>query len=105
MKKLFERITNGDCVEPLIRNEKYELLFQYGVNVYQYHLYRVGVGGQIITVDVYPHEKVEILTFISWTSPEVEEVKEICKKLYRDLRIFLKSEITDKIKQLEGAVL
>ena len=92
MKKLFERITNGKYTEPLVENEKYELLFQKGVNIEQYHVYRKDET-HILTVNVYPHEKVDIITLISWESPEVEEVKDICIELFRDLKIYLKQEV------------
>ena len=92
MKKLFEKITNGRYTEPFVENEKYSLLFQRGINIEQYHVYRKDQT-HILTVNVYPHEKVDIITLIPWGSPEVEEVKAICKELFRDLKIYLKQKV------------
>jgi len=95
MRELIEKITNGRYTEPLVKNEKYEVLFQKGINIDRYHIYRKEENDSIhiLNVDVYPHEKVEIVTFVSWGCPEVEEVKDIVKELFGDLRIFLKTEI------------
>lgn len=93
MKKLIEKITNGNYKEPFIKNKRYSVLYQEGVNVEQFFIYEGEKEKHIITINVYPHEKVEIITYIPWGSPEVEEVKGICKELYRDLEIYLMQEV------------